>query len=303
MNGVLVIDKPADYTSFDVVAVLRGLCKQKKIGHTGTLDPMATGVLPMLLGSATRAQALVPDTDKEYHAGFQLGISTDTQDSTGKLLLERPFSVTRERLEAALAPFRGEIRQVPPMYSAVQKNGVRLYDLARKGIEVEREARPVTIYRLELAAFDPDSGMGELLVRCSKGTYIRTLCADLGETLGCGAVMCSLRRTAACGFTLDDSITLDEARQLAAQGELLQRLRSIEQVFLHYPVVKVTAAQANRFRNGGALLLGRTGVPKSAQDGVLFRVRDPQAGFLGLGRVDLQKEELRVHRLFCEGAE
>ena len=148
MNGLLIIDKPQDFTSFDVVAVVRHLSRQRKLGHTGTLDPLATGVLPLLLGIATRAQSLAPDTDKEYEAGFQLGLTTDTQDITGTIRGKRPVSVTRAELEAAAERFQGDILQVPPMYSAVQKNGVRLYDLARQGIEVEREARPVTVHRL-----------------------------------------------------------------------------------------------------------------------------------------------------------
>lgn len=212
MNGILVIDKPKDHTSFDIVAIVRRLSRQKKVGHTGTLDPMATGVLPLLLGTATRAQSLVPDTDKEYVASFQMGVSTDTQDITGTVLSQRKVSVDRARLEDVLPRFRGEILQVPPMFSAVQKNGVRLYDLARKGITVDREARPICIHKLILLEYEEKIGKGTLQVECSKGTYIRTLCHDIGEALGCGAVMTELRRTTACGFSLSDSISLEEAR-------------------------------------------------------------------------------------------
>ena len=181
MDGIIIIDKPQGYTSFDVVAVMRGLCKQKKVGHTGTLDPMATGVLPILLGKATRCAPFLEDTDKEYEARFRLGVSTDTQDSTGQVMKTRERKVSREELEAILPQFRGEIQQIPPMYSAVQKDGRRLYTLARQGIEVERESRSVTIFRCDLLSFDEDVQEGSLLVACSKGTYIRTLCADLGR--------------------------------------------------------------------------------------------------------------------------
>lgn len=304
MNGIIVIDKPQDYTSFDVVAVMRRLCSQKKIGHTGTLDPMATGVLPLLLGTATRAQSFIPDTDKEYIAQFQLGVTTDTQDSTGKVLQTRSFSaVTRQSAEQALCPLRGAIMQIPPMYSAVQKDGVRLYDLARQGIEIERQPRPVTIYTLELTEFNEAAGTGALRVSCSKGTYIRTLCADIGESLGCGAVMRSLRRTAACNFTLHDSITLDEARALAETDRLKEKVRPVEGVFAQYAAVTVTDAQSVRFQNGAGLLLNRTDVPAGSSDGTVFRVKARSGCFLGLGVVSAEKQELSVLKLFCTKGE
>ncbi len=302
MNGVLVIDKPQDYTSFDVVAIVRRLARQKKVGHTGTLDPMATGVLPLLLGTATRAQSLVPDTDKEYLASFQLGVTTDTQDSTGTVLSKREVQADRQRLEEALSHFRGEILQIPPMYSAVQKDGVRLYDLARKGMVVEREARPICIYRLHLQDYDPKTGTGTMLVRCSKGTYIRTLCHDIGEWLGCGGMMTSLRRTIACGFSLEDSISLEEAKALAEEGNLENRLRSTEGLFLGYPRVKVTEKQARRFQNGGGLMLDRIGIPQPYQEGTLYRVQDAHRNFVGLGMVSLEKQELLVKKLFDMGS-
>jgi tRNA pseudouridine55 synthase len=301
VNGVIVLDKPRDFTSFDVVAVMRRLCGEKKIGHTGTLDPMATGVLPLLLGKATRAASLLADTDKEYAAGFALGYSTDTQDSTGKKQQESAKKVTREQIEAVLPYFRGNIFQIPPMYSAVQVNGQRLYNLARQGVEVEREKRPVTVYRLELTDFDENTQSGGLLVRCSKGTYIRTLCADIGEKLGTYGVMTSLRRTSAAGFTLAQAITLDEARALSAQGTLSEKLLPVESLFLHFPAVRVTGAQANRFRNGGGLFLDRTSIsPRARENGAVFRVLSPDGVFLGLGNVDTGKAELCVLRLFCD---
>ncbi len=299
MDGVIIVDKPQDFTSFDVVAVMRRLCGQKKIGHTGTLDPMATGVLPLLLGKATRAASLLEDTDKEYEAGFRLGYSTDTQDATGKTLRQSCQRVTREQVKAALAAFRGEILQTPPMYSAVQINGQRLYDLARQGIEIAREARPVTIYQLELTDFDEEVQSGRLNVRCSKGTYIRTICADIGEALGTFGVMSSLRRTAAAGFTLADSVTLDEARELSTQGTLESKVLPVETLFQNRPALTVSPAQARRFGNGGGLSLDRvSALRQDCTDGAVFRVKSPEGEFLGLGEVSLAKEELRVLRLF-----
>jgi len=300
MDGVIIIDKPQDFTSFDVVAVMRRLCSQKKIGHTGTLDPMATGVLPLLLGKATRAAPLLEDTNKEYEAGFQLGYSTDTQDSTGKTLKESDVPVTREQLEAVLPAFRGDILQTPPMYSAVQKDGQRLYALARQGIEVERDARPITIYKLELNEYNESTRSGSLTVRCSKGTYIRTICADIGEQLGAFGVMSSLRRTAAAGFFLADAVTLEEARTLSEQGTLAQRVLPTEHLFRSRPAVRVSPAQAQRFGNGGGLSLERTTIaPEDKKDGMEFRVISPNGEFLGLGAVKLEKAELSVLRLFC----
>lgn len=300
MNGILILDKPAGFTSFDAVAVLRGLTREKKIGHTGTLDPMATGVLPMLLGCATRAESLLPDTGKEYEAGFRLGIATDTQDTTGKTVAESERGAAREELEAALGAFRGEILQVPPMVSAVSVGGKRLYDLARRGIEVERKPRPVTISRLELLSYDEADRSGTLRIACSKGTYIRTLCADLGEVLHTYGVMSSLRRIRASGFTLADSITLPQARELAAAGRLAERVLPVETLFAGLPVIGVSPAQASRFCNGGALDLCRTELRSTLPvDGAVFRVKDPDGIFLGLGRS--QDGQLRVLRLFPGG--
>ena len=298
INGVIVLDKPQSFTSLDAVAVMRRLSGQRKIGHTGTLDPMATGVLPLLLGRATRAGSLLEDTDKEYTAGFALGYETDTEDSTGRETARNDVPVSREALEALLPRFRGEILQVPPMYSAVQKDGRRLYDLARKGITVEREPRPVTIWKLILNEYDEVSRTGSLTVACSKGTYIRTLCADIGKALGTYGVMTSLRRTRACGFTLEDAVTLEDARALSERGEFPTAVRPVEQLFLHCPQLEVSAAQAHRFRNGGALGLERTKLAgKAPAEGAQYRVYSPGKEFLGLGKVS--GADLAVLRLFC----
>ncbi len=301
MDGVIVLDKPQDFTSFDAVAVMRRLSGQRKIGHTGTLDPMATGVLPLLLGKATRAASLLDDTDKEYEASFRFGTATDTQDSTGKVLKESGVPVTREQLESVLPLFRGDILQIPPMYSAVQKNGQRLYDLARQGIEVEREPRPITVYKLELKEYDEPTRSGSFTVRCSKGTYIRTLCADIGERLNAYGMMTALRRTVASGFTLADAVTLEQARALSEQGTLAQRVLPVERLFETRLVLRVTQAQAQRFSNGGALSLNRTAIAGTDEDGMGYRVVSPQGEFLGLGEVHLAEQELKILRLFCRG--
>ncbi len=298
ITGVFIVDKEPGFTSFDVVAILRGLLGTKKVGHTGTLDPIATGVLPVLVGRATRAEAILPDTEKEYLAGFCLGLTTDTQDITGAVLRKREARVSLEQLEAACGKFRGDILQLPPMYSAVKKNGEKLYELARRGIEVEREPRPVRISRLEIMDFDPLSGRGSLAVSCSKGTYIRTLCHDIGNALGCGGVMTSLRRTKASGFSLESALTIGLARKLAAEEKLEEALLPVEQLFLCYPELSVTEGQTIRFQNGGALALDRLEVPGTAVEGSVFRVKSPSGGFVGLGCVDTADRQLKILRLF-----
>lgn len=297
MNGVLIIDKPQGFTSFDVIAVVRRLTGQRKTGHTGTLDPNATGVLPVLLGAATKAQDLIVNHDKEYLADFRLGLTTDTLDFWGKETARFDSRVTRAQIEALLPRFSGEIEQIPPMYSAVQQNGQRLYDLARKGVEVERQARRVTVYRLELTAFDETAQSGQLLVRCSKGTYVRTLIDDLGAALGSGAVMTALRRTFACGYTLDDCITLDELKVLAESGSIAQRLRSTESLFDTYSALSVSEAQAKRFQNGAPLDLSRTALrSRQPENGTVLRVKNPSGDFLGLGIT--ADGVLKIYKLF-----
>lgn len=297
MNGVLIIDKPEGFTSFDVVAVMRRLCSQKKIGHTGTLDPNATGVLVLLLGNATKAQDIVPNHDKEYVAGFRLGLTTDTLDIWGEVREESGLLAPRTELEKALDSFRGEIEQVPPMYSAVSVNGQRLYDLARKGVEVERKARKVVIYELELLSFDEEKGEGSLGISCSKGTYVRALIDDIGRVLGTGAVMTSLRRTKACGYSLSEAQSLDELKALGEKGEIEARLRTTESLFVSYPELSVSDAQAKRFGNGGALDISRTALrQKNPAEDTLFRVKDRGGNFLGLG---VKKgENLKIFKLF-----
>lgn len=298
MNGVLVIDKPEAFTSFDVVAVVRKYSGQKKIGHTGTLDPNATGVLPLLLGNAAKAQDLIPNHDKEYIAGFKLGMTSDTLDIWGNAETRETPRICREDILKNLFSFTGKIRQIPPMFSAVQQNGVRLYDLARKGIEVERKSRPVTVYDLQLVSFDARAQSGVLKIKCSKGTYVRALIDDLGKKLGCGAVMSSLQRTFACGYTQKDAFSLEEIKAFAEQGTLESRLLPAESLFVGYKAVTVTDAQAKRFRNGGALDLERTALAGSRADKQLFRVCSRKKEFLGLGITDLADRQLKIYKLF-----
>lgn len=301
MNGVIVLDKPQDFTSFDAVAVMRGLAKERKIGHTGTLDPMATGVLPLLLGRAAKAADLLPDTEKEYRAGFRLGERRDTGDVTGAVVETDTVPVDRDALERALEGFRGEISQIPPMYSAVSVNGRRLYELARRGIEVEREPRRVRIGELVLEAYDGETREGVLRAACSKGTYIRTLIEDIAKAAGSCGVMTSLRRVRACGFPEAEALSLDRLRELAAAGEMGSVLRPVESLFEPYPAVCVSAAQASRFQNGGSLALDRLRMPRIAlSEGMRFRICGPAQRFLGLGRIDAEKAELRFLKLFAE---
>jgi len=283
MTSLLLLDKPENITSFSAVSRARRILGIKKAGHTGTLDPMATGVLPILLGGATRFAEFLPSHDKAYLAGIQLGITTDTLDITGTILDERPVNVTREDIKGALAQFRGKIMQVPPMYSAKSQGGQRLYELARRGVEVEREARPVEIYRLEL--IDETN----IYVECSAGTYIRSLIDDLGQVLGCGACMSSLRRVKANGYDISRCVTLEQLEQGGARGFV-----SIDEALSAWPAIEVTPAQAVRFKNGGALDLARL---RDVSAGELHRVYSENK-FLGFGRI--QGPELAVARLLVE---
>lgn len=284
MNGVIVLDKPEGFTSFDAVAVMRGLAKERKIGHTGTLDPMATGVLPLLLGRAAKACSLLPETGKEYIAKFRLGEKRDTGDCTGKILQTDDAPTSREALESVLPNFRGHILQTPPMYSAVSVGGKRLYELARKGIEVERPPRPVTIDSLDLLSYDPATRQGELQVACSKGTYIRVLIEDIAQAAGTLGAMTALRRTKACGFALQEAHPLESLRALSAENALPTVLRPVDSLFSTCPAVLVSPAQAARFSNGGWLDPARLRLSPLPPQGALCRVYAPGGSFLGLAR-------------------
>lgn len=294
MNGIIIINKPPNYTSFDIVAVMRKLINEKKIGHAGTLDPMATGVLPIFIGRATKIQQFMPKTNKEYIAEFKLGLTTDTLDITGNKTSSMITNVKEDEIKNILDKFVGNISQVPPMYSAIQKNGTRLYHLARKGIEVTRESRKVTINELRLLNFNKTLQKGTLLINCSKGTYIRTLCDDIGKQLGCGAVLSGLQRIQACGFNIKDSITLDEIKNFVINKKLDRYIVSCDAVFKNLIPIYISSPQAVRFKNGGSLNLQRISTKNKLNDGELIRIYNQDIGFIGLGKVNLKKNELSV---------
>ena len=300
-NGILLLNKEPGFTSHDAVAKLRGILRFRRIGHAGTLDPMAQGLLVMLLGKATRASEYASGAEKEYIADFILGVETDTQDTTGNVLAEAPVDVTESQLRQALASFEGGYDQVPPMYSAIQKDGVRLYDLARKGKEVERESRFIALPLLELLSFE--APRGKLRVRCSKGTYIRTLCHDLGQRLGCGGAMSALTRVQAGDFSLEDALTLGEVEQLVKEGTLQQHILPVDRLFASLPAVTLTEEGAKRARNGAHaaqkhLLSGEIPPVDS-----LCRVYTPEGEFLMTGKgglLDMGPPAIFCHKIFGE---
>ena len=247
MDGIVIVDKPQDWTSQDVTAKLRGVFQTRRIGHGGTLDPMATGVLPVFVGRATRGVEFFEHAEKTYEAVVRLGIATDTEDMTGQVLEEREVNITEEQFLAILEQFRGEIQQIPPMYSALKVNGQKLCDLARKGKEVERKSRTITIHKLECLEFSGETA--RLLVHCSKGTYIRTLCKDIGAALGCGGCMQTLRRVSAGSYTIEEAVPL---QTLIESPQPEQYLRGVDTMFTRYPQVTLTANQEKRCRNGNA---------------------------------------------------
>ena len=271
-NGIVIIDKPADWTSMDVCAKIRGILREKRVGHGGTLDPMATGVLPVFVGQATRAVEFAENGKKEYVAGLRLGLVTNTQDTSGETLESHPVTVSPADVEQAMAAFLGDIQQIPPMYSAIKINGQKLYDLARKGKTVERKPRSITIYELE-----PLEQVNETdyLIRCvcSKGTYIRTLCHDIGAKLGCGGTLYSLRRTMAAGFTLDQAVSIEDVQE---KGESL--LLPTDRFFDEYPALTLTDARQDKMcRCGNPLHL------QGVKNGT-YRVYGANGDFLCLSR-------------------
>ncbi|MFR5875996.1 MAG: tRNA pseudouridine(55) synthase TruB [Eubacterium sp.] len=292
MTGIICINKDRDITSFGVVSKVRGITKEKKAGHTGTLDPMATGVLPVMLGGATKFLNYLPDSDKGYRASFILGKTTDTLDITGRVLSESKVNATVDDIIALLPKYTGAIMQIPPMYSAKSVDGVRLYDLARQGTEVEREPCEVEIKSLELVNSYENEYTIDVL--CSKGTYIRSLIDDIGKDLGCGAVMTSLQRTKAMGFSPENCVTLNELQDIKDSGGAFDDiLISVEKVFSVYQRVYVSDAQARRFSNGGALDIER--IKKVPRLGEPCTVYSQDNIFLGLGQSD--GAELKVLRL------
>lgn len=273
MNGIVILDKPQDWTSQDVVSKLRGVFKTRRIGHGGTLDPMATGVLPVFVGRATRGVEFFEHAQKTYEAVLRLGIATDTEDITGTVLEEKRVSVTEAEFLDTLKGFCGEIQQIPPMYSAIKINGQKLCDLARKGKEVERSPRTVTIFRLECLRFTGTTA--RLLIHCSKGTYIRTLCKDIGQALGCGGCMESLRRVGAGEYTIQEAIPL---QTLISCEHPEEYLHPVDSMFTRYPPVTLTVNQEKRCRNGNAFSV-------SLEDGT-YRAYSAEQEFLMLAKVE-----------------
>ena len=293
--GIIPVFKPSGWTSFDVVAKLRGILHIRRLGHAGTLDPMATGVLPVFVGKATKACDILPDSDKAYEAGFTLGITTDTQDTSGRTLSvsENGRGIPRETVEAALGAFRGEIMQIPPMYSAVKVGGKKLYELAREGKEIEREPRPVTVYELGLTDYDGTSGEGKLFVSCSKGTYIRTVIHDLGQALGCGAAMSGLVRVRAAGFELDDCFTLEQLAELPPEQTVSPLIKAFEGMTRTRPL---DGHRTRLYKNGVKLSSSQVGLGRSFDRE--FCVIGENGELLGIARIDSAEDEVRAVRNF-----
>ena len=289
MNGIILVDKPQGWTSHDVVAKLRGIYQQRRIGHSGTLDPMATGVLAVFLGRGTRAVELCENDEKEYVAELLLGIVTNTQDITGEVLEQHSVEVSRQQLEAVLEQFLGPQQQIPPMYSAVKIGGKKLYELARKGQSVERKPRSIVIHELELCDFDGKTA--RIRVVCSKGTYIRTLCHDIGAVLGTGGCLSSLRRTRAGRFAIDDCVTMEQIQQARDQNAHMAFLRPVDNLFSGCPAVYLGEKEALRCKNGAENAV--SGMP----DGT-YRVYGPENEFLMLGQC--QNGVLRTVKSFFE---
>lgn len=298
INGIVIIDKEAGFTSHDVVAKMRGICGQRKIGHTGTLDPMATGVLPVFLGSATKLCDMLADRDKEYIARLLLGVETDTQDMTGRVLAEHPVEAEEEQVREAVWSFVGEYRQVPPMYSALKVNGKKLYELARAGREVERSARPVTIHELEILECSLPSV--QMRVVCSKGTYIRTLCADIGAKLGCGGAMQSLRRSRVGEFSLKDARGLGEMQRLKEEGRLGDAVLPVDSVFADCPALHAGEQGSRLLDNGNPIAPGQTLEGETHAPGRWVRMYRADGSFGGIYAYEPAGRRYRPVKMFLE---
>lgn len=308
INGVINIYKERGFTSHDVVAKLRGILKQKKIGHTGTLDPDAEGVLPVCLGKGTRLCDMLTDHSKVYEAVLLLGQSTDTQDVSGNVLQEAPVDVSEEEVREAIMSFVGPYDQIPPMYSALKVNGQKLCDLARAGKEVEQKARPVEIYEIQIEEIHLPRV--RMTVSCSKGTYIRTLCHDIGEKLKCHGCMESLLRTRVGQFLLKDSLTLAQVETYRDENRITEIVMPVDQVFSDCPALKLTKEAAklgyngNPFTSTQALTENDQMVEKSSDisldGGKWFRVYDPEGVFIGVYAYDSKRDQFRPEKMFYE---
>lgn len=288
MNGIILVDKPQDWTSHDVVAKLRGVLHERRIGHSGTLDPLATGLLVVFVGRATRAVEFAEADSKEYLAGLRLGVSTDTQDITGNIVAESAALPDEAALREAIGRFIGDVEQIPPMYSAIKIGGKKLYELARRGESVERAPRKITVSAIDIAGRDDDDYI--LNISCSKGTYVRTLCSDIGEALGCGACMSSLRRTRAGVFSVDDAHSLADIEAAVREGRLSDIILPVDTLFASFPKLTVSQSAAKRLKNGNIIKI-------SAEDGE-YKVYSDSDEFLLLGRVECGK--LKTIKSFYE---
>lgn len=296
MNGIINVYKEAGYTSHDVVARLRGICRQKKIGHTGTLDPQATGVLPVCLGNATKVCDLLTDKDKEYVAELLLGVETDTQDTTGQVLRERKVEASQEQISEAILGFQGHYSQIPPMYSALKVNGRKLYELARAGQEVERKAREVTIHQMEILEWNLP--VVKIRVACSKGTYIRTLCADIGEKLGCGGTMKSLLRTRVGRFTAEEALTLGELEAMQQENRLEEILLPVDEIFQEAPSLHVKDGFGKLLENGNSLYPEQMKEERTCQEGEWVRIYRTDGSFAGIYTYDGGRKWYKPVKMF-----
>ena len=292
LNGLIAVNKPRDWTSFDVIGKLRGVLHTKRLGHGGTLDPMATGVLPVFIGKATRCCDIMPDKRKCYTAGFKLGVATDTQDITGQVLAQSDKPVSRDEIEALLPGFVGDIMQTPPMFSAVKIGGKKLVDLAREGRQVERQARRVTVNSVTLKSYDEQSREGMLDIDCMQGTYVRTIIDDLGEGLHCGGAMTSLVRTRSGGFELSECRTIEKIEALAKLGRVEEIMLPTDRVFDLYPAARLDGHCSAMYRNGVKLRPDQVGFTEAG----IHRIYSAEGEFLGLA--ELRGGELRAVRNF-----
>lgn len=297
INGILNIKKEKGFTSHDVVAKLRGILHQKKIGHTGTLDPDAEGVLPVCLGKATRLCDKIGDWDKTYQATLRLGVTTDTEDTSGTVLEEKPVKIDEESVREIISSFVGEYEQIPPMYSAKKVRGKKLYELAREGVVIERKPCRVTVHSIDIQ--EVCLPYVTFSVRCSKGTYIRSLCRDIGEKVGCGGCMAALTRTQVAFFDINDALTLKQVESLRDSGTLFEHIRSIDSVFADYPAVTVSAKAEKKLYNGNPLPWNACTVTEGDASG-MYRVYDKEGHFIGIYRKAAQSDILHPDKLFFD---
>lgn len=288
------MNKPAGFTSFDVIAKLRGILKIKRLGHSGTLDPMATGVLPVFVGNATKACDILPDNSKSYLADFKLGFVTDTQDITGKIIRNYNKKINLSDILEIIPDFTGDILQTPPMYSAVQINGKRLYDLARQGVEIERPKREIHIDSIKLESFHEETQSGTLFIVCSKGTYIRTVINDIGDSLGCGGVMTSLVRTCTSGFKLDKCYDFEQVENAVKNGSIENLLLPVDSAFMIYPKIRLGEHQTKLYKNGVKLDLQR--IKNIFPQNDIYRVYGCDNKFIGLAIAEHENNILKVYK-------